>query len=191
MVNKVKPELFLQTLEATRLLLGLEKEKAPFDVIEFLNATSPTFSNPVVQVFQTGVKVLDAQGEALVISWPDSDTTAHVKLALDNDFWPVVHVYLEARLMGISGTDALTAALLDRTYTTVKPKGFSGVAGIAIEPKTIKPVVAGFLAGWKAQKGEIEMSKKSKKRSSRLKVHDYEKGVDSLLARVARLQAQE
>jgi hypothetical protein len=177
-------KLWLEHLDGQLKLLGLKKVKAPVDILEKLNSISATVQNPVSRAFQTAITVSDINGDELTIFWPDQQ---HVEAAMSEHF-ALVQMYLEARKADVSGADFLAAYALDVVYKESKPVGFVGVAGITLSADILQAMVANTLTSWNSSHGDIEYTKKTKRRKTRKEPYSYETDITALRARVAKLE---
>lgn len=170
---------WIEYLSLVRGRLDLPKVKAPFDLVGFINQTRDTFSNPVVQAFQTSVKIMDKDSRPLTLKFPQADTIGHIKVAQDSGNFLVLQVFLEASAVGVTAREALDALTLLEIYKTEKPRGFTAISG-KVSGDSIPGWCSGILANWIAQNGDIEMSRRSKKRKASSKPHFYEAELTSM-----------
>jgi len=171
---------WVKYLGDTRVRLGLEKQDSPFDLVGFIRQTSATFTNPIVQCFQTGVKVLDKDGKEVFLRFPAEDTIEHIKIAQESGNFLVLQIYLEACTMGrVTQREALQAITLLETFKHNKPLGFNGLSQ-PISSDRLKEWCNGILVSWIAQNGDVEMATRSKKRASSRKTPFYMAIVDAV-----------
>lgn len=161
-------------LEHCMQRLELQKVESPIDLVEYVNSMRSAFSNPTVQCFQTQVKVLDKDGNTLVLRFPQTDTIEHVKVAQAEGFWPYIQTYLEASSVGVTAREAIQALSLLKVYESGrKPQGFTAKVGLPVEGETIPDWCKGILGNWVAQNGDIDLSRRSKTRASSQKPAFY------------------
>jgi len=154
--------------------LAYSKAEAPIDLIEYVNSMRSAFSNPTVQCFQTQVKVLDKDGQELVLRFPQVDTIEHVKIAQSEGHWPYIQAYLEASSVGVTAREAIQALSLLKVYESGrKPQGFTAKVGLPVDGETIPTWCQGILGNWVAQNGDIDLSRRSKTRPSSQKSAFY------------------
>lgn len=154
--------------------LGYNKVEAPIDLIDYVNSMRSAFSNPTVQCFQTQVKVLDNEGQELVLRFPQVDTIEHVKIAQAEGHWPYIQAYLEASSVGVTAREAIQALSLLKVYESgMEPQGFTAKVGLPVAGDTIPSWCSGILGNWVAQNGDIDLSRRSKTRPSSQKAAFY------------------
>lgn len=179
MLSKEERTNWEEYLGLVRTALDLPTVKAPFDLVGFINQTRATFTNPVVQAFQTQVKILDKDGNPLTLKFPQADTIEHIKVAQESGNFLVLQVFLEASAVGVTAREAVDALALLEIYKHTKPQGFKAISG-TVSGDSIPGWCSGILANWTAQNGDVQMSRRSKKRRTGVKAHFYEAELEAM-----------
>jgi len=115
---------------------------------------------------------MDKDGRPLTLKFPQADTISHIKVAQETGNFLVLQVFLEASAVGVTAREALDALALTEIYKHRKPQGFKAISG-EVSGESIPNWCSGILANYTAQNGNIEMSRRSKKRKAASKTHFY------------------